>query len=121
MVNVNRRDMCVHRLQIQRGERGEIEIHIKGLCALCLIGLPTISSAYIQLNMQQHLLLYDLKGSRRYTEIAELTHRLRTHRRRLIHEFLLATGSATGICNCELPLTYIEFQAFMYIKTEFLS
>ena len=35
------------------------------------------------------------------TEMAELTHMLQTHSRRLIHEFLLAT--ATGICNRELP------------------
>jgi len=51
--------------------------------------------------MQHQLLLYDLRGSRRYTEITELTHRLRTHSRRLIHELSLAT--ATGICNRELP------------------
>jgi len=64
------------------------------------------------------LLLYDLRGSRRYTEITELTHRLQTHSRRLIHEFSFAT--ATGICNRELPWTFMEFQAFMYIKTGLL-
>jgi hypothetical protein len=52
------------------------------------------------------------------TEIIELTHRLRTHSRRLIHEFSLAT--ATGICNRELPWTSMVFQALMYIKTELL-
>jgi hypothetical protein len=36
-----------------------------------------------------------------YTDIAELTHRLRTHSRRLIHEFSLATATDTGICNHE--------------------
>jgi len=64
------------------------------------------------------VLLYDLRGSRRYTEITKLTHRLRTHSRRLIHESSLAT--ATGICNHELPWTSMEFQALMYIKTELL-
>jgi hypothetical protein len=52
------------------------------------------------------------------TEIAELTHKLRTHSRRLIHEFSLA--AATGICNHELPWTSMVFQALMYIKTELL-
>jgi len=52
--------------------------------------------------VEQQLLLYDLKGSRRYTEITELTPRLWTHSRRLIHEFSLATATGT-FCNCELP------------------
>jgi len=64
------------------------------------------------------VLLYDLRGSRHYTQITELTHRLRTHSRRLIHESSLAT--ATGICNRELPWTSMVFQALMYIKTELL-
>jgi len=51
------------------------------------------------------------------TEIVILTHRLRTHSRRLIHESSLAT---TGICNRELPWTSMVFQALMYIKTELL-
>jgi len=51
--------------------------------------------------MPQPVLLYDLKGSHRYTEITESTHRLQTHSGRLIDEFSLAT--ATGICNRELP------------------
>jgi len=54
------------------------------------------------------------------TEIAELTHRLRTHSRRLIHESSLATATAAGNCNHELPWTSMVFQALMYIKTELL-
>jgi len=62
---------------------------------------PVFSGLVGCVSAERSLLLYDLKGSRRYTEITELTHRLRTHSRRLIHEFSLAT--ATGICNRELP------------------
>jgi len=51
------------------------------------------------------------------TEIVILTHRLRTHSRRLIHKSSHAT---TGICNRELPWTSMVFQALMHIKTELL-
>jgi len=48
------------------------------------------------------MLLYGLEGSCRYTEVAELTHRLWTHTRRLIHKFSLATGISN-------PWTFIDF------------
>jgi len=65
---------------------------------------------------RKKMVLYDLRGSRRSTEITKLTHRLRTHSGRLIHESSLATATTTGICNHELPWTSMVFQALMYIK-----
>jgi hypothetical protein len=53
------------------------------------------------------------------TEIATLIHRLQTYSQWLIHKFSLTI--TIGICNCKFPWIPIEFQAFMYIKTELLS
>jgi len=64
------------------------------------------------------VLLYDLRGSRSYPEITELTHRLQSHSRRLIHESLLST--ATGFRNHELAWSSMKFQTLMYLKTELL-
>jgi hypothetical protein len=60
--------MSVHRLQVQREEKKKDRDTYKRFMCLVPYRFPTISSAYIQLNMQQHLLLYDLKGSRRYRD-----------------------------------------------------
>jgi len=51
------------------------------------------------------------------TEIVISTHRLCTHSHRLIHKSSLAT---TGICNRQLPWTFMVFQALMCIKAELL-
>jgi hypothetical protein len=113
----------VNRLKVQRLEsRRKTRDIYKVVGCLMPYRLCALISAQLKLSSvrftRQWLLLYDLRGSRRYTEITKLTHRLRIHSRRLIHESSFAT--ATGICNYELPWTSMEFQALMYIKIELL-